>query len=110
MKTTPEEQNPIDIAIIEAVILSIPEFWEAATLMLERTNEDSGLGDFRHELSSPQNHPPVMFDGFSIFEATYKLDELFDKRGLRLRKVVYHIQFNPDNSYHWTATYAHDEK
>jgi hypothetical protein len=58
-------------------------------------------------LSSPEGHPPVMPDD-SMYEATYRLDELFQRHGAVFRKAAYRVELLPD-SWKYTADFEYDE-
>lgn len=91
MPTLQEQQAPIDAEIVNAMIASTPETWKAIRLVLEREPGTKAVGQFNHELSSPEGHPPVGPDT-SLFEATYKLDSLLQAHGGLLRRAEYLAQ------------------
>jgi hypothetical protein len=88
MPTLQEQQAPIDAEIVNAMIASTPETWNAIRLILERETGKKAVGQFVHELSSPEGHPPVGPD-MSLFEATFNLDSLLQSRGGFLRRAEY---------------------
>jgi hypothetical protein len=104
MSSIPERQAPIDRAIVNAMIESTPETWQEIVLTLERmeySTEVSSIGNFSHELTSPEGYPPVCPTD-SLFEATYRLDELLQSSGNhRLSKAIYSAKAVGDNwSFH----------
>lgn len=107
MTSLQEQQAPIDAAIVNAMIESTPETWQEIVLTLVRSEASNSIGDFTHELSSPEGFPPVGPVG-SLLEATYKLDELFQLTSkLRLAKAVYVAKAVGNNwSYHADFQYA----
>lgn len=88
MQNNLERQAQIEAELINSMIESTPEFWEEIVLTISRppANHPSILadpeqtGNFLHELSNPQGYPPVCLAN-SVFEATYKLDELLRSVG-----------------------------
>jgi hypothetical protein len=96
MQNKLERQLQIETELINSMIVSTPESWEQIVLTITRPPADDPFilgdpeqtGNFLHELSSPQGYPPVGPE-VSIFEATYKLDELLRSAGGILVKAVY---------------------
>ena len=107
MASLQELQQPIDRAIVDAMIESTPETWRSIVLTLERASSNSDIGAFRHELSSPEVHPPVG-GAPSLFEATYRLDILLRTHGGVLRRAVYRAT-KKDDTWSWSADYEYDE-
>lgn len=68
-----EKLQAVQSAIAGALFDSTPETWSKIVLTLRRSGE--GLGEFRHSITNPEGLPPVLPDD-SLFEATYRLDEL----------------------------------
>jgi hypothetical protein len=93
MSTLQEMQASIDAEIVNAMIVSAPETWKAVLLVLEREPGKKDVGQFVHELSSPDGNTPVGPD-MSLFEATYKLDALIQDHGGLLRRAEYLVQLN----------------
>ncbi len=89
MPTLRELQAPIDAAIVNAMIESTPGTWQQIVLTLVRAPGQTCVGNFTHELSSPEGHAPVGPTD-SLFDATYRLDELLQRaEGGLLSKAVY---------------------
>lgn len=89
MLSLQEQQAPIDMAIVNAMIESTPETWHEIVLTLVRKPGSSGIGGFTHELSSPEGYPPVGA-AESLYEATYRLDDLLQGTAERqISKAVY---------------------
>jgi hypothetical protein len=106
MPSLQERQAPIDAAIVNAMIESTPETWQQIVLTLERAKGKIGIGDFTHELSSPEGHAPVR-SADSLFEATYQLDELLQSNGGGLSsKAVYVAKFI-DGSWSYQAEFEY---
>lgn len=92
MPSLQEQQAPIDTAIVNAMIESTPETWHEIILTLVRKPGSSSIGGFTHELSSPEGYPPVGAAD-SLYEATYKLDDLLQgKAEKRISKAVYRVK------------------
>jgi len=91
MPSIQEQQAPIDKAIVNAMIESTPESWDVIVLTLSRapvTQEQNFVGSFLHELTSPQDTRPCG-PCDSLFEATFRLDQLLRSNGSVLRSAVY---------------------
>src|SRR3954469_15338161 len=91
MPTLQEEQQPIDEEIMRSVLQSIPADWTAAVLALERRRESSAVGDFSHSLASGDGHRPATPHD-SLYDATFRLDELFRRHGAFLTRVTYRVE------------------
>jgi hypothetical protein len=85
-------QAPIDRAIVDSMIDSVPEEWPRITLVIERVAGSTAVGDFVHELSSPDGYAPVIPDD-SLYAATYQLDELLQSHSALLKRAVYEVTF-----------------
>ena len=89
MATLQDEQPPLDRAICDALVASTPEDWNVIVLELRRPEGKAGVGDFLHEIRSPEGRPPVMPDD-SLYEATFRLDGLLRKHGGFLLRADLH--------------------
>jgi hypothetical protein len=96
MATLQDEQSPFDRAICDAMVASTPEDWNVIVLELERPEGKTGLGDFLHSLRSPEGRPAVMPDD-SIYDATFRLDELLRRYGGFLRRATYTVTLSSDS-------------
>jgi hypothetical protein len=107
MPTLQQEQQPIDEAITRSVLQSIPADWTAAVLTLERRSESSGVGDFSHSLASGDGRRPVMPDD-SLYDATFRLDEVFRRHGAFLTRVTYRVEQRAGGEWSYSADYQHE--
>jgi hypothetical protein len=107
MATLQDEQPLFDRAICDAMVASTPESWNVIVLELQRPEGNSGVGDFSHELRSPEGNPPVLPDD-SMYEATYRLDELVRKHGGFLRRATYTVTLSAD-SWKYRADFDYGE-
>ena len=98
-------QAPIDRAIVDAMIASTPESWSHIVLTLLRPAEDSDVGHFTHDLSSPAGLPPVAPDD-ALFDATYRLDALLQGSGALVTKAVYEVHFTEGHG-RFTASFEY---
>ena len=95
MTSITEDQPPYDRAVCDGMVSSAPENWNVIVLHLERT-EGAEIGALLHSLESPEGHPPVAPDE-ALFEATYKLDDLFARHGRRFTKATYRVELFEDS-------------
>jgi hypothetical protein len=100
MQNLQEQQRVIDAELVQAMIESTPESWGQMILTLTRPQPTDlsvnssrlrQVGDFVHELSSPEGYPPVG-PADSLFKATYKLDELLQSACGFLVKAIYIVK------------------
>jgi hypothetical protein len=103
--TLQDEQPLFDRAVCDGMVVSTPNSWNVIVLTLERTTT-SGIGELLHSLHSPEGHPPVTPDD-SLFEATYKLDALFERHGKRFTTAIYRVELFEDSwKYHAEFAYG----
>ena len=98
-------QAPIDIEIVNSMIESTPEEWTEIVLILTRINPKYEIGDFTHELYSPEGFPPVA-PVESLFIATFKLDKLLQAHGGFIGKATYSAKFTEGN-WSYTANFGY---
>jgi hypothetical protein len=106
MATLQEEQPPIDRAVCDAMVASTPDDWNVIVLTIERPEGVTQIGQLEHSLSSPHHHQPAIPDD-SLFEATYRLDELFQRHGATFRRAVYRVELSA-KSWQYTADFEYD--
>jgi hypothetical protein len=100
-----EQQAPIDRAIADAMVQSVPEEWNRIVLELTRPHKETRVGDLVHVISSPEGFPPVM-PVEELFSATYRLDELFQSHGAVFTRAIYEVTLKPE-SWSWRASFEY---
>lgn len=105
MPTLQEQQPPFDRAICDAMVASTPEDWKVIVLELQRPEGKSGVGEFLHVIRSPEGRPPVI-PADSLYEATFRLDELLRKYGSFLRRATYTVTMS-SNSWRFQADFEY---
>lgn len=105
--TLQDEQPPFDRAVCDAMVACTPDDWGVIVLSIERPAGVTQVGRLEHTLSSPDHGRPAT-PGDSLYEATYKLDELFRRHGGVFRRAVYRVELAPD-SWRYTAEFGYDE-
>ena len=96
MKDIQELQKPIDLAIVNSMIESTPEEWTSITLVLTKESKEKNIGEFIHELSSPEGHAPVSPE-MTLYEASHKLDKLLQSNNAIIKKSIYKATYDGDN-------------
>jgi hypothetical protein len=89
------------------MVAGTPDTWRVVVLTLERRPGVTAVGQLEHSLTSPEGLPPVMPHD-ALYEATYRLDELFRRHGGMFRRAVYRVELLAD-SWRYTADFAYDE-
>jgi hypothetical protein len=102
-----DEQPAFDRAICDAMVASISQDWNVIVLTMERSEGSTAIGELSHTISSPDHNRSAMPDD-SLYEATYCLDELFQRHGAVLRRAVYRVELLSD-SWEYTANFEIDE-
>jgi len=106
MSTLQELQQPIDREICDAMVASAPDTWNRIVLTLTRVASTSAVGDLEHSISSPYGYPPVLPDD-SLYDATYRLDELRQRHGGVFRTATCTVELRDDSwSYKAKFSYA----
>lgn len=106
MATLQDEQPAFDRAVCNALVASTPDDWDVIVLTLERPEGVTQLGQFQHSISSPHHGLLVMPD-ISLYEATYRLDQLCRRHGVMFRRAVYRVELLPE-SWRYTAEFEYN--
>jgi hypothetical protein len=101
-----DEQPPFDLAVCDAMVASTPDNWSVIVLTLKRPEGATSVGELSHSISSPGQNQPATPDD-SLYEATYRLDELFRWHGAVFRRAVYRVELLP-NSWSYTSDFEYD--
>jgi hypothetical protein len=106
MPSLQDEQPPFDRAVCDAMVASTPEDWNIIVLEIDRPEGVTNIGQLEHSITSPDHRGSPMPDD-SLYEATYRLDELFQRHGGVFRKAVYQVELSSD-SWRYTANFEYD--
>lgn len=93
--TLQDEETPIDQEIVNGVVELIPETWNRAVLEVDYSIDDRGEG-FEHTIFNPDGHRDVVAPSDSIYDATFRLQQLFRRYGGIWTKVRYEIVIDDD--------------
>lgn len=86
-----------------------PDDWDVIVLTIERAVGSTAIGELSDSISSPaHSRPPTMPDD-SLYEATYRLDELIQRHEGMFRRDVYRVELSAD-SWKYTAKFEYDER
>jgi hypothetical protein len=89
-----DEQPPYDRAVCDAMVASTPDDWNVIVLTIERPPGSTAVGELFHSITSSDRRRPIMPDD-SLYEATYRLDELFQRHGALFRRAIYRVSCSP---------------
>lgn len=106
MAALQDEQPPFDRAVCDAMVASTPDTWNLILLTLVRPTGATEIGQLEHSIISPEGYPPVTPDD-SLYEATYRLDELFHQHGALFRQAEYVVELFPDR-WQYRASFEYD--
>jgi hypothetical protein len=101
-----DEQPSFDRVVCDALVASTPDDWSVIVLTIERPEGATAVGELSHSISSPDHNQPAFPDD-SLYEATYRLDELFQQHGALFRRAVYRVELLAD-SWRYTADFEYD--
>jgi hypothetical protein len=93
--TPQDEETPIDQEIVNEVVALIPETWDRAVLEVEYSSDGLGEG-FDHVIYSPDGHRDLVEPSDLIYDATFRLQQLFRKYGASWNKVRYEITIDDE--------------
>jgi hypothetical protein len=102
MGSIKQEQPPVDRAICDAMVVSVPENWNVIVLTLTG-QRGRVVGALEHSLTSPEGHPPAWPDD-SLYPATLALDQLLQRHGGVFVKAIYTVRLLTD-SWEYQATF-----
>jgi hypothetical protein len=85
-----KDEAPIDRAIAAALVSCIPPEEHSIVLTLTRPSGSHEIGDLVHELGTPEGTPPLLPES-ELYEATYRLDQLFQQHGAVFTRAVYTV-------------------
>jgi hypothetical protein len=100
-----DEEAPIDRAIALALAACIPPESDEIVMTLDRSEGNRAIGDFVHEFKTRTGHPPLLPD-MKLYEATYQLDELFQRHGALFVRAVYTVRLE-NNRRSFTAKFEY---
>src|SRR5437762_13708075 len=107
MPNLQELQRPIDEAMARALVEVIPESWEAAELEITRSEQGDQEPTFKHVISSPEGHRDMIMPSDDIFEAAFKLGDLFAEHGKPWKRVVYRVNYRPNGKWKYSADFTY---
>ncbi|AMV19574.1 hypothetical protein [Planctomyces sp. SH-PL14] len=105
MNALQKEQPAFDRAVCDAMVASTPDDWSVIVLTIERPDGSTAIGELSHELSTPDRNGSATPDD-SLYEATYRLDELFQRHGAVFRRAVYRVELLPE-SWRYTVDFEY---
>jgi hypothetical protein len=98
-----ERQTKILGQLAAALVEATPEWWDEATLALERRDQSCA-----HVITSEAYPEDVVTPTDEIYEETLSLQELFESGGKSWRSVKFRIVRNPaDDTWSYTVDYGY---
>jgi hypothetical protein len=101
-------EGPIDREIVSELIEMTPESWSEIVLEVEFCTQD-GLEKYSHVVWSPGRESEAVSPSSNLFDATYRLGELFAEYGKRWSKVTYHVRMGEDGRWGYVADFDYPE-
>jgi hypothetical protein len=105
-ETLQEKQRPIDIEIVNELIVIIPETWDSVILEVEYSSEGNNEM-YRHIISSPGKHRESAQPSEALFLSTRKLSLVFKEYGHQWKKVTYTVSLEDDGSWIYKANFEY---
>ena len=88
--TLQDEQTPIDREIVTALVELLPEAWDRPVLEVEYALDDRGER-FGHTIFNPDGQRDLVDPSDVIYDATFRLQQLFRQHNGVWTKVRYEI-------------------
>lgn len=88
------------------MVASTPDDWDVIVLTIELPPGSTAVGELSHSISGPGHNRPAVPDD-SLYQATYRLDELFRRHGGVFRRAVYRVELSED-SWRYAAEFEYD--
>ena len=106
MQSLQEQQAPIDRQIVEALIAATPETWNSAEMVVERQQAGS-QEKMVIVISSPDGHKDLIGPTDDIYEALYKLSDVFLKAGKPWTKVEYWVGLDDQGQWKYRVQFSY---
>jgi hypothetical protein len=102
------EQVEIDREILDALVAATPEKWQAAILELEFQTDGAERG-VTHAISNPDGATDTVEATEELFIATRKLDLLFRRFSIEVKRARYEAREKEPGRWHLHATFEYAE-
>lgn len=106
MGSIQDQQAPIDLAIVNALIAATPETWNSARMEAERFDEGK-TERFRIVITSPEGRKEVIAPTDELTSGLIKLSDLYRMHGRLWKKVIYSVEQQPDQSWKFAAQFTY---
>lgn len=106
MNEIQKEQPSFDRAVCDAMVASTPDEWSVIVLTLERLEGATAIGELSHSLTNAEGDG-LASPSDSLYEATYRLDELFHRHSKPFRRAIYRVELLPE-SWRYSADFQYD--
>jgi hypothetical protein len=107
MATLQEDQTPIDLDIVHALVESVPSDWRSAVLEAERVVEADGGTSHRLTIRNLQRLPEVVVPSAELMLGIRQLDLVFQKHEHPWSKVRYTITRAEDDGWDFVAQFEY---
>ena len=98
-----QEETPLDIKVVSALIAVTPEWWNTATLNVERVTHDS----LRFSIKSPEKHRDYVEPSEEIYTTVQELSELFQRYNHFWQQVKYTVTLQEDGDWKYTVEFTY---
>lgn len=102
-----EEQKPIDLEIVRALIRATPNSWRMVQLDVEREVRADGSQAHQIAIQSPEGHGDVVMPSSELMLSLRKLDLLFERYGHPWSKVHYSVSQTDGDDWSFQAKYEY---
>ncbi len=83
-----------------------PEWWNEVTLTVTYDLE-SGVEKYSHVITSPERNSEAITPSEKLFEATYKLGQLFRDHGRHWQRVIFTVKRVDQEEWNYTADFSY---
>lgn len=101
-----QEETPLDTKVVNALIAATPEWWNTATLDVERVTRD-GRDSLRFSIKSPEGHRDYVEPPEEIYTTVQELSELFQRHNHFWQQVKYTVTLQEDGDWKYTVEFTY---
>jgi hypothetical protein len=100
------KETIIDQEIVNELIDLTPEWWNEISLSVTYYVEN-GVEKYSHVITSPERNSEPIMPSEKLFEATYKLGQLFRAHSRHWQRVIYTVKRVNQEEWKYTAEFTY---
>ena len=105
--TLPDEEGPIDVEIAELLTSVLPPSWRSAMLEIEVVPQPEGVKGLTHKIRGPRGIRELVSPPDEMYEASFRLYDLFLREGQPWRRVQYLVTQTPQGDWKYQVAFEY---